>query len=199
MPGECLALEFSDSKLFLADISGPKAMSWEGILETVGADELAEMAGKADLPGLFNWGELPNMQQIWEGFARDILPKINGRAHTAVFDLSDCSGRSADSIRSALAVLQSFRPHMRVVLSANDNELMSIARALGCNETDHTALGRAAYESGNYILNIVYWNFLPKFYFSVLVNETIFTIFDTFGSFEPDAKYTIDLDLFIDE
>lgn len=148
MPGECLALEFMDSKLFLADTSGPKAMSWEGILETVGVEKLAEMAGKADLLGLFNWGELPNVQQIWEAFARDILPKLQFKAHTVVFDLSDCSGRSAESIQSAMNVMAKFKKYLYVVLSANDNELASIARALGSWEADHAVIGRAVYESG---------------------------------------------------
>lgn len=148
MPGECLALEFSDSKLFLADMSGPRELTWDGLAQSVGMDRLTEMVASADLIGLFNWGELPNIQQVWEGFARDILPRLDGSERTAVFDLSDCSGRSAGAIRTALAVLGAFRRHMGVVLSANDNEVLAIAAALGFAGQDAAQAGMAVYQSG---------------------------------------------------
>ena len=59
MPGECLALEFCDSKLFLADMSGPRQLSWEGIKRSVGLETLTELADRAELLGLFNWGSCP--------------------------------------------------------------------------------------------------------------------------------------------
>jgi hypothetical protein len=147
MPGECLALEFADSKLFLADMSGPQGLTWETLTRAVGLEKLAEMANGADLLGLFNWGELPNIQQVWEGFAREVLPKLDGRRRTAVFDLSDCSGRNAAAISSALAVIRSFRRHMRVVLSANDNEILSIAAALGYRGEDTASAAATVYRS----------------------------------------------------
>ena len=149
MPGECLALEFSDSKLFLADMSGPRELSWEGLTQAVGLDRLVGMAEKAALLGLFNWGELPNIQQVWEGFARDVLSALGRKDRIAVFDLSDCSGRSADAIRSALHVMSSFRQSMRVALSANDNEILSIAAALGYGGQDEAQAGAAVFRSGS--------------------------------------------------
>ena len=149
MPGECLALEFSDSKLFLADMSGPKALSWESLVRSVGLQRLSELSGMADLLGFFNWGELPNIQQVWEGFATEVLPGLDGKRRIAVFDLSDCSGRSAESIRSALGVLKEFRRYMPVVLSANDNEVLAIARAVGYCGTGTVGAGEAILRSGN--------------------------------------------------
>lgn len=148
MPGECLALEFQDSKLFLADMSGPRELHWEGIKQSVGLDKLIGMAARADLLGLFNWGELPNIQPVWEGFAAEVLPRLNAKKRTALFDFSDCSGRSAASIRSALAVIREFRRYMRVVLSANDNEVQAIAQALEYKGQDALEAGEIISRSG---------------------------------------------------
>lgn len=148
MPGECLALEFADSKLFLADMSGPRTMTWDGIVESVGIVRLAELAGAADLLGFFNWGEIPNAQEIWQGFARDILPGLRRKARTVVFDLSDCSGRNPENILSVLSVIASYRPYARVALSANDNEIAAIARALGGETGVFMAAGALVYRCG---------------------------------------------------
>jgi sugar/nucleoside kinase (ribokinase family) len=147
-PGECLALEFSDSKLFLADMKGPGSMTWEGVLAAVGKEKLVTIAGSADLLGIFNWGELPNAQKIWEGFSRDILPALDQKPRTAVFDLSDCSSRSVEDVHAALAVLSRFREYMHVVLSANDNELLSMARALGYAGRGLDRAGSVVFKSG---------------------------------------------------
>jgi hypothetical protein len=143
MPGECLALEFQKSKLFLADSSGPRSMTWAGILDAIGLEACIKFANRAQLFGLFNWGELLNMQQIWEGFARDVLPRLDGEPRTVVFDLSDCSSRSDDNILAVLEIMSEFRKYVQVVLSVNDNEIRAISQTVGKGHRDQQDMGYA--------------------------------------------------------
>lgn len=126
-PGECLALEFAESKLFFADHKGVGDMNWQCIESAVGLDSITAMMGEAALIGLFNWGELPNMHDIWENLLRRVMPSLPGTDRWILFDLSDCSGRSAGELQAVMSLMGEYRRHGRVVLSVNDNELMTLA------------------------------------------------------------------------
>lgn len=147
-PGRCLALEFEDNKLMLADMSGPAGMTWEGILNTLGHEKFIRMLEKASLIGMFNWGEIPNIKEVWAGVAEDILPKLSGKQRSTLFDLSDCSGCDSESILEILKVIASYKKYTKVVLSCNDNELIAMAKALGENGQDIVKMGEAVYQSG---------------------------------------------------
>jgi hypothetical protein len=144
-PGECLVLEFPQSKLFFADHGGLGDMTWKDITESVGHDKLRRIVADAALMGLFNWGELANMHAIWESMLNDFMPDIPGADRWILFDLSDCSGHSADELQSVMSLMGDFRRHGRVVLSANDNELTALASAAGYHDSDLMSAGRAVY------------------------------------------------------
>jgi hypothetical protein len=134
-PGECLVLEFSQSKLFFADHTGVGDMTWKGMTDSVGLENLRGIVADAALIGLFNWGELPNMHAVWESMLTDFMPDLPGTDRWILFDLSDCSGHSDGELRAVMSLIGGFRRHGRVVLSANDNELMALASAAGFHES----------------------------------------------------------------
>ncbi len=126
-PGECIAIEFSDSKLFLADHGSVEKMTWDDICQKTGKEKLIEMLTDATVIAMVNWGELENMHAIWADLYEMVkkLPKNENRLF--FFDLADSSGRSDTALLSVISLMKKYGEIGKTVLSVNNNELVSLS------------------------------------------------------------------------
>jgi len=126
-PGECIAIEFQGSKLFLADHGEVAALTWQEMIRTIGKETMTQLITGAAVIVLVNWGELPNMQKIWGSLYTEIVTELSDTGRSFFFDLSDCSGRHPDELYEVMLMISKFRKYGKVILSVNDNELITLA------------------------------------------------------------------------
>ena len=130
--GMCSALEFNDGKVMLADNGGTNLIDYALLVEIVGRDGLIGWLDNADALALLNWSELPGMTSVWRGLLKDVLPNTNSsHKKLLLIDVSDCSKRSAEDIRTMAEMTKQFSKHFTVVFSLNLNECTTICNALG--------------------------------------------------------------------
>jgi hypothetical protein len=121
-PGFTTAMEFVDGKIMLAQMTDLNHTNWETIKSAIGLDKIKLIFNNADLIALVNWSELDHSNNIWQGLLTDVLRNAVSKQKHFFFDLSDCSKRTSDSIRSAIKLITQFRQHGKVTLSLNRNE-----------------------------------------------------------------------------
>jgi sugar/nucleoside kinase (ribokinase family) len=131
-PGTATALEFTDGKIMLAQMSELNTFGWDKIKDAIGIDTLVSLYKQSDLLCLLNWSEIDASTGIWKGIINDILPRSSStdKKQVSFFDLSDCSKRNSEAINEALNLLQEFAKHTKVILGLNKNEAGIIYRAL---------------------------------------------------------------------
>ena len=130
-PSATLCLEFDDGKLMFNDTAGQQVVTWERIVAAAGLDEVVRTVDAARLIGIVNWSLLGGVPGIWEGLARDVLPKCAKVRRVLFIDLSDPAKRSDEDIRAALAQLRTLDRSISVALGLNLSEAERIARVLG--------------------------------------------------------------------
>lgn len=133
VPGMCTAMEFGDGKIMLALNGEINTMTWELISERAGLDNIIKAFDEAKLIGLFNWSEIPNASEIWQGILDDVLPALNKNKYI-LFDFSDCARRDKNEILAMLEILAEFGKRIPIVISMNENETKAISDALGISE-----------------------------------------------------------------
>ncbi|MBK0378654.1 PfkB family carbohydrate kinase [Mucilaginibacter segetis] len=122
-PGFTNAMEFTDGKLMLAQMTDLNHADWETIKNAIGIETLSEIFSSADLVCLVNWSELDYSNNIWQGLLTDVF--TGHTVHPAkqfFFDLSDCSKRQSAAITTALKLIEDFGNYGKVTLSLNRNE-----------------------------------------------------------------------------
>jgi hypothetical protein len=129
------ALEFNDSKVIMFDPGPYDKLNWDGIKNLLGIRKIKHLITGKQLVSFLNWSEIENSSQIWKGFLDDILPSLKVSEAKPFFftDISDCSRRSADEIRTAVGLLVRFKKYFRVAISLNQNEADLIAKAFDIN------------------------------------------------------------------
>jgi hypothetical protein len=125
------ALEFDNTKVILFDPGPYNKLDWESISNLTGKENLKRLISGKQLISFLNWSEIEHSSGIWQGFLDEILPYISFNNRPLFFsDLSDCSRRSKEEIKKAVALLKAFRKYFKVILSLNHNEADLVARAL---------------------------------------------------------------------
>lgn len=120
-PGFTTAMEFADGKIMLAQMTDLNHAKWDTIKQIIGLEKLKEVFANAELICLVNWSELDHSNSMWQGLLDDVLPGTSNPKQF-FFDLSDCSKRSAEAIRSAIKLIRLFGNYGEVTLSLNRNE-----------------------------------------------------------------------------
>ncbi|RWY53683.1 carbohydrate kinase family protein [Mucilaginibacter gilvus] len=120
-PGFTTAMEFTDGKIMLAQMTDLNHADWEVIKAAIGLQKLKEIFSNTDLICLVNWSELDYSNNIWQGLLNDVFCSIDTNADF-FFDLSDCSKRSATAIATATNLVKQFGQYGKVTLSLNRNE-----------------------------------------------------------------------------
>jgi hypothetical protein len=121
-PGFTTAMEFTDGKFMLAQMTDLNHSDWNTIKSVIGLEKLREIFSDADLVCLVNWSELDHSNNIWEGLLADIFTGSNVAPKQFFFDLSDCSKRKPEAIISAIKLIEQFGKYGKVTLSLNRNE-----------------------------------------------------------------------------
>lgn len=136
-PGYTAALEFNDGKVMMAQMDSIHGVTWDGIKNKIGLDNLICLFVNSNLLGLVNWSEIDNAGSIWEGILSEVLPyHVPNKKQVMFFDISDCSKRSKAEIIYALGLIGQFRKHYKVILGLNENEAQLVYKALfSDNET----------------------------------------------------------------
>ncbi len=135
-PSTTVCLEFDDGKLMFNETSAQQAVTWERIVAAVGLEELVRVVDAARLIGIVNWSLLGGVPGIWEGLARDVLPRCAKARRTVSIDLSDPAKRSDEDVRAMLGRLRDLDRHAAVTLGLNLAEAERIARVLGLDTFD---------------------------------------------------------------
>ncbi len=139
-PGFCLAVEFSDCKLFLADGGELGKIDYEELVRRVGRQRLLQAFDGTAAICLLNWGEIGPMQSIWRGMAEDVLEHLCAPPEWILADTADLTARTGDEVRALFDTFRLIRRRSKLVLSINDGELQSIATALSAEGKDMDAL-----------------------------------------------------------
>ena len=121
-PGQCLAIEFEQNKLFISANGELDHITWQTFLARAGREKVLKAYSEARVIGLFNWGELKPMQQFWKGLLGEILPAAGHAPKTIFVDFSDVSYREDGELREAFDTLKAMRAYGRIVVSANASE-----------------------------------------------------------------------------
>jgi hypothetical protein len=121
-PGFTTAMEFTDGKIMLAQMTDLNHANWDTIKQAVGLIKLREIVNNANLICLVNWSELDHSNNMWQGLLDDVLADNRFTQKQFFFDLSDCSKRSPEAITSAINLIEQFGTYGKVTLSLNRNE-----------------------------------------------------------------------------
>lgn len=121
-PGFTTAMEFNDGKIMLAQMTDLNHADWDTIKRTVGMEKLKEIFANAHLISLVNWSELDHSNSMWQGLFDDVLSGTASTPKQFFFDLSDCSKRSQEVIKSAIKLIEQFNEYGSITLSLNRNE-----------------------------------------------------------------------------
>ena len=85
----------------------------------------------ATLIGMVNWTMLPYLSDVWAKLSEEIFPKLPKAKRYFFADLCDPEKRTADDLRSAMALLTKIQRQMDVILGLNLKESTQVARVLG--------------------------------------------------------------------
>ncbi|HEY3328990.1 MAG TPA: hypothetical protein VGK19_03130 [Capsulimonadaceae bacterium] len=128
-PGHTDALEFDDGKIMLGKQSMLLDITWDRIVERMGADALTAGLTKSNLVALVNWTMIPNMNDIWVK-ALEVLSK-NAPSGRFFFDLADPERHDDEKVAAGCRLLAQFQKYGPTTLGLNEKEAFRIAVALG--------------------------------------------------------------------
>lgn len=130
-PGFCDALEFSDGKIMFSHIQGIEALNFAYLKEKIGLSQLIDRTARADALSFMNWSEVRFSTDIWQGFLREVFPALPAGPRKKLFlDVSDCSIREPEEIRTMLAVMGQLAAYTDISLSVNANEFRTLSNVL---------------------------------------------------------------------
>lgn len=128
-PGSSLCLEFEDGKVMLYEPID-ECLSWDQIGERVRYSAFRKALSGAALVGALNWAEMKGATELWAGLLQE-MRKLRMSPQTYVlFDLCDCSLRTAEEVVAVCDLLSLFSRSFRVILSLNENEADFLYRSL---------------------------------------------------------------------
>ena len=130
--GHTDALEFDDGKLMLGKMQSLNDVTYENLLKAVGKEEFVSLLSNADMFANVNWSMLPNLTDLWEKVADNLLPVLPKRETKPYFfvDLADPEKREDEEIKRALEILKRYTSDFVVVLGLNKKEAYDIANVL---------------------------------------------------------------------
>ncbi|MBV9851218.1 MAG: hypothetical protein JO250_16230 [Armatimonadetes bacterium] len=134
-PGHTDALEFEDGKLMLGKHQSLRDVTWERLVERLGAEELERQLSQCDLVALINWTMLPAMNAIWEK-ALETLART-GASGLFFFDLADPEKHDDETLAAACRLLARFQRFGPTILGLNEKEALRVADVLGYKGSGH--------------------------------------------------------------
>lgn len=134
-PASTTAIEFTDGKLMLGQLSSLDSITLPLIEEIVGAERFRAELAAADLVALVNWTMIPNLSGIFRDLLSRVLPALPprpaGSPRSFFFDLADPEKRTREDLREALGLISRFGEFGEVILGLNLKEAQQVAAVLG--------------------------------------------------------------------
>lgn len=128
-PAQTDAMEFEDGKIIRSKLTSLNDVKWERILEVIGRERFTALCDGADLISFNNWTMLMHMNGIWEGFLKEIVPRMESKLSekTVFFDLADPRKRTREDILEALRLIKAFgAAGFYTVLGLNQREAAAL-------------------------------------------------------------------------
>jgi sugar/nucleoside kinase (ribokinase family) len=132
-PAHTDALEFGDGKLMLGKLDPLLNVTWERMLQRLGADDLKKLFTESSLVALVNWTMVPAMSEIWEK-ALDLLEgagKGGVKGTRFFFDLADPEKHDDKAVADACHLLARFQEYGSTILGLNEKEAFRVGASLG--------------------------------------------------------------------
>jgi len=131
-PAHSTCLEFTDGKVMLCDLAACAEVTWERLLERVGAAALDAELKAARFISAVNWGKLPHAGVIWSNLA-ERLAALGVPAKAVVFfmDLAEFETRPAADRADLLARMGPITQQCQTLLSFNLKEAWQMAEVFG--------------------------------------------------------------------
>jgi sugar/nucleoside kinase (ribokinase family) len=144
-PGHTNALEFQDGKLMLGKYQSLSEITWDLLIQRMGAAQMGESIAASSLIAMTNWTMIPHMAHIWGNFG-DLLSKDPHNRRKFFVDLSDPEKRTPTDILAGMSALTGLQRHADVILGLNLKESAQIAQAIGAGtfQQDESATEKIA-------------------------------------------------------
>src|SRR5262245_33746868 len=130
-PGTTDALEFRDGKVMMGKHQSLKEVTYDRMIEVVGAKKLREVWESSNLIALTNWTMVTAQTEIWKRLHQDMEGAKTPPGAILFTDLADPEKRAGKEIAEAVHFLKKFRKTHRVVLGVNAKESMEVSAAIG--------------------------------------------------------------------
>jgi hypothetical protein len=135
-PGHSQALEFTDGKVILSELSSFNDYNWNSIKQRFTVSNLQRIASECKLFALVDWANIPYALDIWSGFLEEVI-KPHGKSDSLfLFDLCDPSKKSPGEIVAVLDLIGNFSKYGNVTLALNENEAIKIWFSLNSKMED---------------------------------------------------------------
>ncbi len=131
-PAHSDCLEFDDGKVMLCDLRSCSEITWERLLECVGAEALDALLLKSRFIGAVNWGKLPHVGEIWEQLARRLAAlAVPPKKIPFFMDLAEFEQRPKGDLGELLKMLPTITEQCHSILSFNLKEAWQMGAYLG--------------------------------------------------------------------
>ena len=125
-PGESHAIEFSDGKLILSELSVFQGFNWNYINNSPEIHQIRRSFMECSLVAFVDWANLSLASNIWDGVLHDIIKPLGRKNYHFFFDLCDPSKKTVQQIDEVLDLISSFSHYGKVTLGLNENETIKI-------------------------------------------------------------------------
>ncbi len=131
-PATSDCLEFVDGKIMLSDLRSCGEITWERLLECVGAETLDALLKECRFVGAVNWGKLVNVGGIWDNIARR-LGELGVPKKKVLFfmDLAEFEQRPLADRSELIALIGRITAQCDTILSFNLKEAWQMAETMG--------------------------------------------------------------------
>ncbi len=154
-PGFTDAFEFRDGKIMFSDVSAFHDLDWEYLQERIGKDQLIQFFKQSDLVALVDWSNLKNGTTLWQGVAKDILPKLSSPPAHYFFDLADPSRKTMRDIQKVTGIIHGFTEFGDVTLGINENEACKLYGYLSGKKANYTDQDNGLSKIGQYLYDYI--------------------------------------------
>lgn len=135
-PGSTAAYEFDDGKVMTTDFGNINGITWDLIMERIGRDRFIELIEKSDAIGQGHWALVPNMNNFWDHFVKDVFPNLKDpKKKMFLVDAADMKKRPHSHVIEMIQMLQKIDEFMPAYLAMNDKETADVSRVLSSNES----------------------------------------------------------------
>jgi hypothetical protein len=125
-PGESHAIEFSDGKLILSELSVFQTYNWNYINNSPEIHQIRRSFMDSSLIAFVDWANLSLASNIWDGVLHDIIKPSGRKDFSFFFDLCDPSKKTVQQIDEVLDLISCFSHYGKVTLGLNENETIKI-------------------------------------------------------------------------